>query len=165
MARSRLVRGGSGVGRIGDAALELGRVDPLREEVGRHVLVGHLDEARFAAGDALLNAWRLYLHFRVTEEATVADAERLAEACSIQFGGDEYRIAAHSLGARLVLEAMPLLPPSHRPAEVHLCAAAVTPSRSHCVTTHFSPSSTGQPECSVCQSSMTSRCDGPRKWK
>ncbi len=82
-----------------------------------------------AAGDALLNAWRLYLHFRVTEEATVADAERLAEACSIQFGGDGYRIAAHSLGARLVLEAMPLLPPSHRPTEVHLCAAAVTPSR------------------------------------
>ena len=51
-----LVCGGAGVRRVGNAALELGRVDPLGEEIGRHVLVGDLDEARLAAGDALLQA-------------------------------------------------------------------------------------------------------------
>jgi len=73
--------------------------------------------------------WRLqrparHLLFRDSELAAAQDARLLAEECS-QFGGD-FRVVAFSLGCRLALEALPLLPPDLRPREVHLCAAAVT---------------------------------------
>lgn len=80
------------------------------------------------AGDALLNAVRLVLHFRAAETCAAKDAHLLVDACrglSDAHGESGYRVAAHSLGCRLVVDAMPMLPPSHRPAEVHLCAAAV----------------------------------------
>ena len=58
------------------------------------------------------------------EAAAVVDAEPLAEAVS-RFDG-EGRVVGHSLGCKLLLEALPLLPPAKRPKEVHLCAAAAT---------------------------------------
>ena len=48
----------------------------------------------------------------------MAEAPRLARACAA-FGGD-YRVVAHSLGCRLVLEALPSLPAEQRPREVRL---------------------------------------------
>ena len=57
------------------------------------------------AADALANSARLYLKFREAEKAAVASAPALASACS-SFGGKGYRIVAHSLGCRLVLEAL-----------------------------------------------------------
>ncbi len=74
--------------------------------------------------DALVNATRLLLHFRAAEAAAVTDAPGLARACA-DFDG-RYRLLAHSLGCRLVLEALPLLPAEQRPQEVHLMAAAAT---------------------------------------
>ena len=61
---------------------------------------------------------RLLLHYRSAETAAVAEAPGLARACAA-FGGD-YRVVAHSLGCRLVLEALPLLPAEQRPREVRL---------------------------------------------
>ena len=78
------------------------------------------------SADALTNAIRFHLTFRRAEAAAVADAPALAAVCD-GFGG-EFRVVAHSLGCRLVLEALPLLPPNRRPIEVHLCAAAATES-------------------------------------
>ena len=80
------------------------------------------------AADAIVNAARLYLHFRKAEVAAAADADHFAEACDRLGASSSYRVAAHSLGCRLVLDALPLLAPERRPAEVFLCAAAATPS-------------------------------------
>ena len=80
--------------------------------------------AAATAGDGLAHAARLYLQFREAERAALKDAPMLAAECS-HFQGN-YRVVAFSLGCRLVLEALPRLPPSQRPVEVHLCAAAVT---------------------------------------
>lgn len=76
------------------------------------------------SADVLTTAIRLYLTFKRAEAAAMAEAPALADACE-GFGG-KYRVVAHSLGCRLVLEALPLLPPDRRPIEVHLCAAAAT---------------------------------------
>jgi hypothetical protein len=85
------------------------------------------------AADALLNAARLLLQFREVRHAAAEEAPRMAAACEAvvcearRRGGDgSYRLVAHSLGCRLALEALPLLPPERRPIEVHLCAAAAT---------------------------------------
>ena len=80
--------------------------------------------AAATAGDGLAHAARLYLQFREAERAALKDAPLLAAECS-HFQGD-FRVVAFSLGCRLALEALPRLPPSQRPVEVHLCAAAVT---------------------------------------
>lgn len=81
------------------------------------------------AGDGLLNAARVYYAFNAAEDAAKQDAPSLAAALSSLHArpqSESYRVVAHSLGCRLVLEALPLLPRSERPAEVHLCAAAIT---------------------------------------
>jgi len=82
--------------------------------------------AAAATGDACAHAARMYLMFRNAETAASLDAPRLAEELC-RFDG-QFRVVAFSLGCRLVLETLPLLPPDKRPAEVHLCAAAVTES-------------------------------------
>ena len=84
-----------------------------------------------AAGDTLLNAARLYLTFRAAEEAAARDAPKVAAALRSLSATEHvhsYRVVAHSLGCRLIVDALPLLPPESRPAEVHLCAAALTAS-------------------------------------
>ena len=81
-------------------------------------------------GDAVLNASRLYLTFRAAErEAAGRDAESVAASLANLSASSEhgYRVVAHSLGCRLMLVALPLLPAEARPCEFHLCAAAVTP--------------------------------------
>ena len=81
------------------------------------------------AGDGLLNAVRVYLAFGAAEQAAKQDAVALAKALSRLASKpdvERYRVVAHSLGCRLVMEALPLLPPEQRPVEVHLCAAAMT---------------------------------------
>ena len=91
------------------------------------------------AGDMSLNSARLYLKYRDAEQAAERDAPRVASslydlATDLQQrdgssgSGFKYRIVAHSLGCRLLMEALPTLPDDAKPAEVHLCAAAVTPS-------------------------------------
>jgi len=80
--------------------------------------------AAAVVGDVLANATRLYIQFRQAEREAQIAAHELAEACDRLRA--PYRVIAHSLGCRLVLEAMPLLPATKRPVEVHLCAAAVT---------------------------------------
>jgi len=84
------------------------------------------------AGDVVLHATRLLLTFRAAEQVTEHDAPRVAAALSNLAAlpdVSDYRVVAHSLGCRLVIDALPLLPPQSRPIEVHLCAAAVTASR------------------------------------
>ena len=81
------------------------------------------------AGDALLNAARIYRAYRAAEDAAQHDAPTLAAALSKLAQAphvESYRVVAHSLGCRLLVDALPLLPPDLRPAEVHLCAAAMT---------------------------------------
>jgi hypothetical protein len=75
-------------------------------------------------GDALTHTARLYLQYCAAERAAVVDARTLADICQ-RYDGN-FRVVAHSLGCRLVIEALPLLPPAQRPREVHLCAAAST---------------------------------------
>jgi hypothetical protein len=83
-------------------------------------------------GDALANAARVYRQFRAAEAGLSSEAMRLARTltavssspASQDAGG--YRLVSHSLGCRLVLEALPLVPPAERPVEVHLLAAACT---------------------------------------
>ena len=65
------------------------------------------------------------------ETAAVAEAPGLARACAA-FGGD-YRVVAHSLGCRLVLEALPLLPAEQRPREVRLRRSQSFSSSTHTV--------------------------------
>ena len=78
--------------------------------------------------DTVVNAARLYLHFRAAQESAASQAERFAEACD-RFGASRpYRVVAHSLGCRLVIDALPLLPAQRRPSAVFLCAAAATAS-------------------------------------
>lgn len=75
-------------------------------------------------GDACAHAFRMQLLFREVETAAAQDASLLAEELR-RFEGN-FRVIAFSLGCRLMLETLPLLPPSARPLEVHLCAAAAT---------------------------------------
>lgn len=82
------------------------------------------------AGDAILNAARVFMSFRTAETAAGHDAPQLAAALAALADAphvSSYRVVAHSLGCRLVIDALPLLSPERRPAEVHLCAAATTP--------------------------------------
>ena len=88
--------------------------------------------AASVVGDAVLNASRVYVTFRAAEREAAGDdakivAESLEQLSSVT-SECGYRVVAHSLGCRLLLDALPLLPAEARPTEVHLCAAAVTPS-------------------------------------
>ena len=80
---------------------------------------------RGLAGDAMLNATRLYLSYLTAVDASNRDAPKVADAIATSSLRD-YRIVAHSLGCRLIVDALPLLPPESRPSEIHLCAAALT---------------------------------------
>ena len=78
------------------------------------------------AGDAMLNATRLYLSYLTAVDASNRDAPKVADAIATSSLTRDYRIVAHSLGCRLIVDALPLLPPESRPSEIHLCAAALT---------------------------------------
>lgn len=83
------------------------------------------------AGDALLNATRLFLTFREAERTAERDAPDVARSLADLKSANNlsgYRVVAHSLGCRLMIDSLPLLPAASRPSELHLCAAAVTPS-------------------------------------
>lgn len=80
--------------------------------------------------DATANAGRMYYHYRAAEARLDEQADRLAQTLEMmdlaEEGAHGYRVVGHSLGAALLLKALPRVRSSRRPFEVHLCAAAAT---------------------------------------
>ncbi len=69
---------------------------------------------------------RFVMQYRSAQRASLDEADALAETFgAIGARHPEWRVVAHSLGCRLVIEALSRLSPDDRPAEVHLCAPAL----------------------------------------
>ena len=66
----------------------------------------------------------MYYHYRAAEARLDEQADRLAQTLEMmdlaEEGAHGYRVVGHSLGAALLLKALPRVRSSRRPFEVHL---------------------------------------------